>query len=186
MENKVRAAGRLARRPAGSPRRFVASKLLRYSANALILLVAIHCLLFPDGLFAQEKKAANEATVITSKTLTTDNKAKTAIFEGDVIAKKGDIKIFSDRMAVFYSDEKGGSNIKKIDAEGNVKLLKENRVITSKFATYFSEPVEKIVFTGEPKASEGENVVTGTKMIYLVKDDVSIVENSKVFLKERK
>lgn len=149
------------------------------------LLFAIHYLMF-TAAYAQEKKTSNEATVITSKTLVTDNKAKTAIFEGDVIAKKGDIKIFSDKMAVFYSEEKSGSNIKKIEAEGNIRLLKEDRVITSKFATYFSEPVEKIIFTGEPKASEGENVVTGTKMIYLIKDDVSIVENSKVFLKEQK
>ncbi|BCB96961.1 hypothetical protein JZK55_18830 [Dissulfurispira thermophila] len=94
--------------------------------------------------------------------------------------------LFADKMLVYYSEEKGSSNIKRIDAEGNVKLIKGDRVVTSKFATYFAEPEERIIFTGEPKATEGENVVIGTKMIYFMKDDRSIVENSKVLLIERK
>lgn len=135
---------------------------------------------------AAEKKTAKEPTVITSQSLTTDNKAHTALFEGNVVAKKGEMTLFANKMLVYYSEEKGSSNIKKIEAEGNVKLIKGERVVTSKFATYFAEPVEHAVFTGDPRASEGENVVTGTKMTYFMNDDHSIVENSKVFLAERK
>lgn len=158
---------------------------------ALLLLFTIHCSLFTELSFAEEKKTeeqkAKVPTVITSELLTADNKAKTALFEGSVVAKKGEMTLFSDKMLVYYADEKGSSNIKKIDAEGNVRLIKRERVVTSKFATYFAEPEEHIIFTGEPRASEGENVVIGTKMIYFMKDDRSIVENSKVFLinKER-
>jgi lipopolysaccharide export system protein LptA len=43
---------------------------------------------------------------------------------------------------------------------------------------------QKIVFTGNPRAVEGSNVITGTKMIYLIAEDRSIVENSKVFLEQ--
>lgn len=150
------------------------------------LLFTIHCLLFTDA-FAQDKKAASsskEPTIITSEILTADNKARTALFEKSVIATKGDMTMFADKMKVYYSEEKGGgSSIKQIDAEGNVKLIKGDRVVTSRFATYFAEPEEKIVFTGEPRASEGENVITGTKIIYFMKDDRSVVEKSKVFLK---
>lgn len=135
--------------------------------------------------FAQEKKPAKEPTVITSQNLIADNKAKTALFEGSVVAKKGEMTLFADKMLVYYSEEKGSSNIKKIEAEGNVKVIKGERVVTSKYATYFAEPEEKIIFTGEPRASEGENVVTGTKMTNFMKDDRSIVENSKVFLVDK-
>jgi len=154
----------------------------------LIVFLSVLCLLSSVFcLFAQEKKSASkEPTVITSELLTADNKAKTALFEKSVVARKGEMTLFADKMLVYYSEEKGSSNIKRIDAEGNVKLIKGERVVTSKFATYFSEPEEKIIFTGEPKATEGENVVTGTKMIYFMKDDRSIVENSKVLLIERK
>jgi lipopolysaccharide export system protein LptA len=152
------------------------------------LLFTIHYSLLTP-VFAQDAKqtsAKKEPTVITSQTLTADNKAKTALFEGSVVAKKGEMTLFADKMLVYYAEEKGSSNIKKIDAEGNVKLIKGERVVTSKFATYFAEPEEHIIFTGEPRASEGENVVTGTKMTYFMKDDRSIVDNSKVFLIERK
>jgi lipopolysaccharide export system protein LptA len=131
---------------------------------------------------AEEKKNVQEPTVVTSQKLTTDSKARTALFEGNVVATKGDRTTYADKMLVYYSEGKGGSNIKKIDAEGNVKLVKGDRVVTSKVAVYYAEPEEHVVFTGEPRASEGENVVTGTKITYFMKDDHSIVENSKVYI----
>ncbi|HEX8949864.1 MAG TPA: LptA/OstA family protein, partial [Dissulfurispiraceae bacterium] len=153
-----------------------------------VLLVSflIVLLSFSGMASAEPKKAAKEPTVITSQMLTADNKAHTALFQVNVVAKKGDMTIYSDKMLVYYSEEKGSNNIRKIDAEGNVKVIKGDRVVTSRFATYYATPEEHVVFTGDPKASEGENVVTGTKMIYYMKDDRSVVENSKVFLVERK
>lgn len=118
--------------------------------------------------------------VITSATLTGDNKARTALFEGSVAAKTETMTIYSDRMLVYYSE---GGRITKIEAAGHVKLIKGERVITSDEATYFAEE-EKVLFTGRPKAMEGNNMVTGTKMIYLMKEDRSIVENSKVFMEK--
>lgn len=158
-------------------------KLLRGFLVSAVLLV----LLAGATALAEVKKGgAPEPTVITSQSLTTDNKAKTALFEVNVVAKKGEMTMFADKMLVYYAEEKGASNIKKIEAEGNVKLVKGARVVTSRFATYFAEPREHVIFTGEPRASEGENVVTGTKMTYYMNDDNSVVENSKVFLAERK
>jgi lipopolysaccharide export system protein LptA len=129
-----------------------------------------------------EKKDAKEQTVITSQSLTADNKAKTALFDGNVVVKRSDVTLYADRMLVYYGDESGGSSIKKIESEGNVKLVKGDRVITARASTYFAEPEERVVFTGDPRASEGENIVTGSKMTYFVKEDRSVVENSKVFL----
>jgi lipopolysaccharide export system protein LptA len=62
--------------------------------------------------------------------------------------------------------------------------MKEKRVITAREATYFSGE-EKVVFTGEPRAAEGENVITGKTMTYLMKEDRFIVEGSKVFITSR-
>ncbi len=146
-------------------------------------------LVFATGVFAAEENRSieqsrnvKEPTVVTSQKMTTDSKAQTALFEGNVVSKKGDRTMYADKMLVHYSEEKGGSNIKEIDAEGNVKLVRGDRVVTSKFAVYHADPEEYIVFTGEPRASEGENVVTGTKITYFMKDDHSVVENSKVFI----
>ncbi|MBI5639236.1 MAG: lipopolysaccharide transport periplasmic protein LptA [Nitrospirae bacterium] len=120
---------------------------------------------------------------ITSETLTADNKAHTALFERNVIAKTTDMTIHADKMLVFYKED--GGEVTKIEATGNVRLLRETRLITSQQAVYHADE-EKVEFLGEPRAVDGENVVTGTKMIYYINEDRSQVENSKVFLKNKK
>ncbi|MGD1075001.1 MAG: LptA/OstA family protein [Thermodesulfovibrionales bacterium] len=119
---------------------------------------------------------------ITSEHLNADNKARTALFEGSVIAKTDTMTLYSDRMLVSYSE---GGAVTRIDADGHVKLLSGERVITSDSAIYFADE-DKAIFTGEPKATEGGDVVSGTKMIYLIKEDRSIVEDSKVFIENKK
>lgn len=154
-----------------------------FKSFKLIILLNLFFLVFTPGYsFSEEGGDFKVPTVITSQSLKADNKAKTALFEGSVVAKKGEMTMFADRMLVYYADEKSGSNIKKIDAEGNVKMIRGEKVVTSRFATYYAEPEEYVVFTGEPKAVEGENVVTGTKMTNYMKDDRSVVENSRVFM----
>ena len=141
-------------------------------------------LFLSTNVFPAEKAQQIQGPItITSEMLTADNKAHTALFEKSVVAKTTDMTIFSDKMLVYYNENTG--NIKKIEAKDNVKLIKANRVITSKEATYYADG-DKIVFTGEPRALEGENIVTGSKMTYLLSDDRFLVEDSKVFLQRKK
>jgi lipopolysaccharide export system protein LptA len=158
-------------------------KFSRVSASLIILL-----LLSVNGFSAEQKKTGQEKKIkgpitITSKTMTTDNKAHTALFENSVVARTTGMTIYSDRMLVYY--EEGTGNVTRIDAAGNVKVIKENKVITSNEATYYAG-VEKVIFTGEPRAVEGENVVTGKIMTYLMDDDRFLVEDSKVILTKKK
>ena len=133
---------------------------------------------------AEDQKAAIKGPItITSETLTADNKAHTALFENKVVAKTTDLTIYSDKMLVFYNET--GGEVTKIEATGNVKVLKETRIITSNEATYFAGE-EKVVFTGEPRAMDGDNVVSGSKIVYFTGTDRFWVENSKVVLKNRK
>ncbi len=151
------------------------------------LLSLVTCFL-PSASYAVEtadKNAQPIPTIITSESLTADNKAKTALFTGSVVAKKGNMTLYADRMLVYYIESGGGSNIDKIDAEGNVKLIRGDRVVTSGKLMYFAGPEERAIFTESPRAAEGKNVVIGTKMTYYMKDDRSLVENSKVFIVEK-
>jgi len=113
--------------------------------------------------------------------LTADNKAHTAVFENSVVARTSDMTLYADRMLVSYDANSG--DLKMIEAEGTVKLLRGTRAIISQKATYYAD-AEKVIFTGEPRATDGENVVTGTKIIYLLNEDRYLVEDSKVFLKK--
>ena len=129
-------------------------------------------------------EGADKKTItITSETLTTDNRNSTAIFEGSVVAKTNDIAFYSDKMIVFYNDAE--KNVTKIHATGNVRVHSKERVIFSKEAFYINNE-EKIVFTGNPKAVEENNVITGTQIIYFLKDDRAVVKGSRVILQNKK
>lgn len=160
----------------------VVSKSLRRSSQkalGLFLITSLIPCLLVSTVYSENKLFETKGpTVITSETLTADNKAHTALFEGSVIAKTNTMTIYSDRMFVYYTDD---GKITKIEAKGNIKLIRGERVITSEAATYFSDE-EKVIFTGQPKAMEGNNIVSGTRMIYLINDDRSLVENSKVYM----
>lgn len=155
--------------------------ILKNSIGLLILL-----LLFSSSALSEIRGNAEEPIVITSQTLINDNKAKIATFDGNVVAKKGEITLNANKMIVYYEDEQKGGNIKMIEAVGNVKLQKKDRLITSNKATYYPEPDERVIFTGEPRVTEGKNLITGEKITYYIKDDRAVVEKSKVYLKERK
>ena len=182
------------------------SKCRAVSRYALISEIAVFSALLVISFFffilspshAAENDAKNAAgkdtkkeqapTIITSESLTADNKAKTALFTGSVIAKKADTTIYADRMLVYYSEGGSGSNIDKIESDGNVKLVRGDRVVTSGKMVYYAgtdKTDERAIFTESPRAAEGKNVVTGTKMTYYMKDDRSLVENSKVFVVEK-
>ncbi|MBI4684067.1 MAG: hypothetical protein HY755_02590 [Nitrospirae bacterium] len=142
------------------------------------------CIIFLSNGLSEDKPAQIQGPiVITSETLSADNKARTALFEGSVVAKSESMTLYSDRMLVYYAEQTG--NVTKIDAEGRVKLVKKDLVVTSKAAQYFADE-EKMIFTGEPRAVEKGNVVTGTKMTYLMREDRSIVEDSRVLLENKK
>lgn len=154
--------------------------------NVIIILA-----LFPS-LFAKASTEAKEGrnevdspkekikVVITSETLMADNKSNTAVFEGAVVATLEDMTIHSDRMIVSYNSSEG--SIKSIHATGNVRVHRDDSAIFSTDATYLGKE-EKIVFIGNPKLIEGENVVTGKRIIYFLKDDRAVVEGSRVLLK---
>lgn len=120
--------------------------------------------------------------VITSDTLVADNKNNTALFEGSVVATSQDIMIFSDKMTVYYGSE--NSKVAKIHAVGNVKVQKDQMAIFSEEAEYIDDE-EKIVFTGNPKVIENDNSITGTRIIYFLKDDRAVIEESRVLIKTK-
>lgn len=117
--------------------------------------------------------------VITSDRLYADNIRHTALFEGRVVAKTEDMTIYSDRMMIYY-DEKG-KRMERIEASGNVKIIKGERTVTSQNATYHAEE-EKVIFIGNPEALEGDSKVTGDIITHFLKEDRIIVENANVVI----
>ena len=159
-------------------------RLFRNSASLAIGSLLVSFLLMTAGVASAESevKGIKGPIVITSDNLTADNAAHTALFERSVVARTKEMTVHADKMLV-YSDKDSG-DVTRIDASGNVQLIKGNRIVTSRDATYFANE-DKVVFTGEPKAVEDGNVITGKKMTYLIHEDRFFVEGSKVFLTKK-
>jgi len=100
-----------------------------------------------------------------------DNRNRIVNFLGNVVARREDMVIFADQISAFYT-KKG--KIKKIVAQGNVKINQDERTATCEMATYF-QPSQKIILTGKPKVWQGSNIVSGGKItIFLNEDKISI------------
>ena len=92
------------------------------------------CIVLAGSVFAEEKTEQIKGPIlITSQTLLSDNKARTALFEGSVVAKTENMTLYSDKMLVYYAE--GSGNVTKIDAEGSVKLVKKTLLLHQRLQT---------------------------------------------------
>lgn len=155
--------------------------------------------LFSDSVEGRElvrKDDGKKPIVITSQRMVAINKNNKLIFEKDVVAKKDDVILYADKMEILFtkvedselidvaakgSKPMGDRDISTITAIGNVKVIKGEKTITANEAVYYKDE-DKIVLTGETKAWEKNDIVTGTKMIIFLKEEKSIVEGSKVIV----
>lgn len=119
-----------------------------------------------------QTKPSYQPINITSDRMEADNRNRTVDFFGNVVAKREDMVIFSDRISAFYTEEGG---IRKIIAHGNVKINQQDRIATCTQATFF-QPSQKIVLTGKPKVWQGKNIVSGGKITISLNEDKIDIE----------
>jgi lipopolysaccharide export system protein LptA len=140
--------------------------------------------------------SANGRTDITARKITMRNQENKAIFEGNVVLKKGVLVVHSDVMVVFLKphdsktveaapkvSRKGSEElptisnrtVSMIEATGQVKIEKADGRATSRKAVY-SEDKRIITLTGDPVAWQHGTCVSGKKIIMYLDDDRTIVE----------
>lgn len=112
--------------------------------------------------------------------LKADNKGKTAIFTGRVVARQEDVTIYSDKLIIYYGENQ--EQVDKIEAIGSVRILQTNRVGTGGHALYESKE-GKITLTINPKVTQDKDSVSGKMIVYYLDEDRSVVtsgENARV------
>ena len=145
------------------------------------------------------KEAGPSPVVITARSLLADNKKRTVVYRDDVVVKKDDLTLYADQVVVNLAGrgqggkpgkgEGGGpagvfggpGKIESIEARGGVKIVQQDKTITAKEAVYYADG-EKIVLTGEPRVWQGENVLTGSKITYSLREDTVTVEDARSIL----
>ena len=121
----------------------------------LLLLPAIMLASVAKAEDTKDEKMLSGPIVITSDTLHADGNESTATFIGAVKAVGDDFNLKADWMKVFYAE---GGSLRRIDAEGSVKLVREGRVVTSDHATYNARD-RTLTFTGSARVVEEGNVI---------------------------
>lgn len=100
-------------------------------------------------------------------------KNQSVVFSGNVDATQGDVRIRSDKMTIFYVEQKEGTKnrsknaqqVKKIICKGNVEVTSTEWLGTSNTMHYFSK--KKLVqLIGNAKAYKGQNMVQGERIDY--------------------
>ena len=137
----------------------------------VFMLLAFVALAAPADKSSRRDRSSLPIT-IKSNELTADNKGKTAVFTGKVVAKQGDISIFADKITVNYADKKG--DVEKIEASGNVRIVQQNKTGTAAQAVYDSRD-GRITLTGNPRVMQGGDSISGKTITYYVDDDKSVV-----------
>ena len=117
---------------------------------------------------------------IVSDKMEANTKENWVAFIGNVVAAQEDATIQAERLKIFYiSDTSAVPNadaIKKIIAEGNVKIVTGTKTATGDHAVYTADD-HVLILTGHAKAWSGENIVTGSKITLFLNEDQSIVES---------
>jgi lipopolysaccharide export system protein LptA len=103
-----------------------------------------------------------------------DNKQNRALFNGNVVARQGDVTMFADTMEVLYGDK---GKLNQFAAIGNVKVIQGDRIATGQRIIFHNDE-QKIVATGNPRVWQGDNVINGYKITVYLKEDRYVVESS--------
>lgn len=136
---------------------------------------------------------------ITSRSMTVKNLDQRVIFDRDVTIVKGDLELHADRVEVILSRSAAGAakappptatvgpdvlseeNIDRIVADGRVKVVQGKKTATADHAVYHRAE-ETIVLTGHPETWEEGVRIQGSKITILLKEQRSIVEESRVVI----
>jgi len=121
---------------------------------------------------AARKDRSGLPITIKSNEMLADNKGKTAVFTGKVVAKQGDLTIYADKIVINYGDKKG--DVEKIEASGDVRIVQENRIGLASHAVYDSKE-GRITLTGNPKVMQGADSISGATITYYIDEDKSVV-----------
>jgi lipopolysaccharide export system protein LptA len=133
---------------------------------------------------------------ITALQLEADQAKRLITFGGQVKAQYGDSFLYTDQLRVYYEapeakkstvasetpvqsplGDLGGEKIDRIEAEGHVRFVQEDKVATGQRAIYYRQE-EKVVLLGNPQVWRGENNLKGERITLHLKDNRVVVESS--------
>ncbi len=129
------------------------------------------------GGLAGVSRAAQEQSPLTisADSLEVNRKSRVAIYQGNVAAndRARGISILADRIDFFFDERM--EDVERAEAAGNVRFSYGERRGVAERAEYFPRE-ERAVLLGHPRVWQENDVVTGCKIILLLREDRSRVD----------
>ena len=116
--------------------------------------------------------AETNVTVITSRSLSFNQKTMAAVFEGGAVVSDPELNISSDSLTVEFTDDK---KVKQINADGNVVITRDTMRAYAKTATYALQE-GKITLWGKPTVMRQKDNLTAESIVFWRDSDRIICE----------
>ena len=110
---------------------------------------------------------------ITADWMEVDQNKNSITYKGRVVAVQANMTMRSDVLIAYVDPETKQMN--QIIAEGKVNATQGDRMATGEKAV-FDDKSKTVTLTGNPIMRQGNNQVTGVKVIYFTEQDRSVVE----------
>ena len=135
----------------------------------ILMIVLTFSLLMPSILLSKEGEK-KEPLEITSDRMRSEDGGIKIIFMGNVVGYWGDLKITSDILEIYNTEDK--KETEEIIAIGNVFITRGLKRGKGDKAIYIDK-LQKIILTGTPKAIawEESNMIEGRELIFLLDKD---------------
>jgi len=158
------------------------NRLRRTSVISLKILVLGLSLLPATTTFGADD--ASTPIHIEADRMISQEQDNSVVFLGNVDARQGGITIRADEMTVYYTQSdkakgKSSSNqVSKLICKKNVEITQDDWLGTGNRMDYLAKE-RKVILSGDAKAWQGQNMVSGKTIIYYLDDKRSIVEQDK-------
>jgi lipopolysaccharide export system protein LptA len=138
---------------------------------------------------SKQKHADRDQPIhIVSDRLDAYSEKRMVVFSGSAVATQGARTIRSDRLTLYYKEDKkpagrstgeadGMGNVERVEATGHVTITEGERVVTGESAV-FDQDARKITMTGGAVMREGANVIRGDRIIVFLDENRGVVEST--------
>ncbi len=124
-------------------------------------------------------KLGTEPLQVDSRTLEAKTDEGLVLFEGEVVARQGDLTLHADRVEVRLEPETRA--VLSVKARGSVRLQKGNVLAAGDEADY-DAATGVVVLTGKPKVWRDRDVVEGDRITLHLAENRSVVEGARAVL----
>jgi lipopolysaccharide export system protein LptA len=144
---------------------------------AIILLVACGAAAEEGSLLTLQ--AGDQPIEIEAKTMELRGNEGLVIFEGSVVAVRGDLTLTADRIEVLTAGQE--RQIERVDARGGVRIKKGDVVASGGSASYDVKG-SVIVLIEKPTVWRGRDAVDGDRIEFHIDDGRVFVENARAII----